>query len=72
MNYDGVPGKNRTCDQRLRRSLLYPLSYRDTEVLYLYCLEGLVHFLNDPIRQRGQNNSSLFTPSSRLLADIFR
>ena len=26
----GVPGRNRTYDQRLRRPLLYPLSYWDT------------------------------------------
>ena len=26
---NGVPGRNRTYDQLLRRQLLYPLSYRD-------------------------------------------
>ena len=25
--YDGAPGKNRTCDLRFRKPLLYPLSY---------------------------------------------
>lgn len=26
---NGIPGRNRTCDQKVRNLLLYPLSYGD-------------------------------------------
>ena len=31
--FSGAPGRNRTCDQEIRRLLLYPLSYEGKPVM---------------------------------------
>ena len=38
VDYDGVPGRIRTDDPLLRRQPLYPLSYRDANLISMQCL----------------------------------
>ena len=40
---DGVPGRIRTCDHRIRNPMLYPLSYRDNKVSRLLSTYSVNH-----------------------------